>query len=91
MRSKCGKMATSTGSKDAAGRTLLQEQIRAQGEVVRQMKKDKKAKEEVRQQAKNQGLNSAPLPSSRSRTCNASRITSLVHHEAAQLAEDYYL
>lgn len=29
-------------------KTLLQEKIRAQGDVVRQMKKDKKPKEEVR-------------------------------------------
>ena len=32
----------------ASDRTQLQEKIRAQGDVVRQMKKDKKPKEEVR-------------------------------------------
>lgn len=44
MSSAC-KMATGVLETEKA---LLQQQIRTQGDVVRQMKKDKKAKEEVR-------------------------------------------
>ena len=50
-------MAAMDSSMDAAKakKASLQEQIRTQGEVVRQMKKDKKPKEEVRAIFKVQG------------------------------------